>query len=232
MAGQNVIAASSISPQVLVSQQLGTSDAAVYTVPASTSVKVAQATLCNVSGATAPPVLVLGTTSTTGGTFAAGTYYWKITASSSSGQTLPSNEVTATTTGATSSQPLSWSVVNGAGSYNIYRGTTPGGENVLVASSVTGTSYTDTGSAGSTGTLPSASNFAFAITVYLSLVQAGGTVGDGTHRVISGYSLAANDTLPLKEYIGGAMLGPGDRIAAYAGTATAVDLVITGTVHA
>lgn len=122
MAGQNVIAAASISPQVIVSQQLGTSDAAVYTVPASTSVKVAQASLCNTTGT--------------------------------------------------------------------------------------------------------------AVTVYLSLVQTGGTVGDGTHRVISGYSLAANDTLPLNGYIGGAMLGPGDKIAGYAGTATAVDLVITGTVHA
>lgn len=122
MAGQNVIAAASISPQIIVSQQLGTSDAAIYTVPASTSVKVAQASLCNTT--------------------------------------------------------------------------------------------------------------ASAVTVYLSLVQTGGTVGDGTHRVISGYSLAANDTLPLNGYIGGAMLGPGDKIAAYAGTATAVDVVVTGTVHA
>jgi hypothetical protein len=122
MAGQNVIVAASISPQVLVSQQLGTSDAAIYTVPASTSVKVAQASLCNTT--------------------------------------------------------------------------------------------------------------ASAVTVYLSLVQTGGTVGDGTHRVISGYTLAANDTLALKDYIGGAMLGPGDKIAGYAGTATAVDLVVTGTVHA
>lgn len=122
MAGQNVIAAVSISPKVLVSQQLGTSDAAIYTVPASTSVKVAQATLCNTT--------------------------------------------------------------------------------------------------------------ASAVTIYLSIVATGGTVGDGTHRVISGYSLAANDTLALKDYIGGAMLGPGDIIAAYASTASAVDFVVTGTVHA
>jgi hypothetical protein len=122
MAGQNVIVAASISPQVIVSQQMGTSDATIYAVPAGMSVKVTQATLCNT---TASPV-----------------------------------------------------------------------------------------------------------TVYLSLVQTGGTVGDGTHRVISGYTLAANDSLPLKDYIGGAMLGPGDKIAGYAGTATAVDLVVTGTVHA
>lgn len=122
MAGQNVIAATSISPQVLVSQQLGTSEAAVYTCAAATSVKIAQATLCNI---TASPVIV-----------------------------------------------------------------------------------------------------------YLSIVKTGGTMGDGTHRIISGYSLAANDSLALKDYIGGAMLGPSDVVAAYAGSASAVDLVITGTVHA
>ena len=45
MAGQNVIVAASISPQVLVSQQLTTSEVAVYTCAASTSVKVAQASV-------------------------------------------------------------------------------------------------------------------------------------------------------------------------------------------
>ncbi|TFB96512.1 MULTISPECIES: hypothetical protein [unclassified Cryobacterium] len=122
MAGQNVIVALSISPQVLLSQQLAITEAALYTVPAATSVKIAQGTLCNVTSA---PVVV-----------------------------------------------------------------------------------------------------------YLSIVKAGGTMGDGTHRVISGYSLLANDTLSLRDYLGGAMLGPGDFIAGYSSTATAVDLVISGTVHA
>lgn len=122
MAGNNVIVAASISPQVILSQQLATSEAALYTVPAATSVKVAQATLCNIT--------------------------------------------------------------------------------------------------------------ASAVTVYLSIVKTGGTMGDGTHRVIAGYSIAANDTLSLKDYVGGAMLGPGDFIAGYAGTASAVDIVLTGTVHA
>ena len=71
---------------------------------------------------------------------------------------------------------------------------------------------------------------ASAVTVYLSLVKAGGTVGDGTHRVISGYSLAANDTQSLKDYLAGALLGPGDQIAAYASAAGSVDLVVSGTV--
>lgn len=68
------------------------------------------------------------------------------------------------------------------------------------------------------------------VVVSVSVVQAGGTVGDGTHRVINSYSLGAGDTLSLRDYLAGAMLGPGDRIAAFAGTASAVDLVITGAV--
>lgn len=231
MGGNNVIAASSISPQILVSQQLGTSEAAVYTVAAATSVKVAQGTLCNVTGNTAPPVLTLGTTSTTGGTLAAGTYFWKVTAKSATGETLGSNEVTATTTGSTSSQPLSWVAVPGAATYVPYRGTSAGAENVALTP-VTGTSFTDTGSAGSPATMPTVSTFGYPVIVWLSLVQTGGTLGDGTHRVLNSYSLGGNDSLGLKDLIGGAMLGPGDRIAAYAGTASAVDLVITATVHA
>lgn len=117
----NIIAATSIVPQVLVSQQLGTSDAAIYTVPAATSVKIAQGTYCNVT--------------------------------------------------------------------------------------------------------------ASAVTVYLSIVKTGGTVGDGTHRVINAFSLAGNDTLSLRDYVNGAMLGPGDIVAGYAGTASAVDFVLTGTVQ-
>lgn len=121
MAGNDILSATTISPQVLLSQQLSITEAALYTVPAATSVKIAQATLCNIT--------------------------------------------------------------------------------------------------------------ASAVTVYLAIVKAGGTMGDGTHRVISGYSLAANDTLALKDYIGGAMLGPGDIIAGYASTATAVDIVLSATVH-
>lgn len=121
MSGANILTAASVGPQVLVSQQLGTADVAVYTVASGQSVRVTQGTLCNVTG----------------------------------------------------------SPVN----------------------------------------------------VSLSIVKAGGTVGDGTHRVISTYSLASHDTLPLREYIGDAMLGPGDIIAAFAGTAAAVDLVVTGVVN-
>lgn len=120
MAGDNIISATTISPKVIRSTYLPiTTEAAQYTVPASTSVKVATATICNVTGT--------------------------------------------------------------------------------------------------------------AVTVSLSLVPTGGTL-DGTHRVINSYSLPANDTLELS-FLKGAMLGPGDVIGGLAGTASAVVLVVTGTVH-
>lgn len=230
MAGNDILHASSISPQVLVSQQLGTTETAVYTVGASQSVKVAHGVLCNVTGTMPAPTLTLGTTSTTGGSLAAGTYYWKVSALNAAGETLGSNEVTATTTGTTSSQSLSWTAVAGAVSYNVYRGASAGGENTQY--NTTATSFTDTGAAGTSKSPVAANTTAMAVTVYLSVVKTGGTIGDGTHRVISGYSLAANDTLSLHDYLASAMLGPGDAITAYAAAAGAVDLVITGTVHA
>lgn len=68
-----------------------------------------------------------------------------------------------------------------------------------------------------------------AVTVSLSLVPTGGSL-DGTHRVLQSYSLQANDTMDLS-WLKGAMLGPGDVIGGLAGTASAVVLVVTGTVH-
>jgi hypothetical protein len=226
----NLKTLTSVTAGALLSQQLGTSEAALYTVPAATTVKVAQGTMCNVTGSAAAPVLTLGTTSTTGGTLAAATYYWKVTGKAANGETVGSNEVTATTTGTTSSQPLSWTAVGGATSYNIYRGTTAGGENLLIANVTSGLTYTDIGAVGSTGYPPATSTFSTDVTVFLSVVKSGGTMGDGTHRVINNYTLKGNDTLPLEDYIAGHMLGPGDIIAGYASAATSVDIVISGTV--
>lgn len=50
-----------------------------------------------------------------------------------------------TATAGTNSIALSWSASSGATSYNVYRGTTPGGENATAyATGITGTTYTDT----------------------------------------------------------------------------------------
>jgi len=89
--------------------------------------------------------LTLGATVTTGGTLPAGATYWKVTATAAGGEGIGSNEVTATLTGSASTQALSWTSVTGATGYNVYRGTAPGAENILVAKLATVTSYTDTG---------------------------------------------------------------------------------------
>src|SRR4051812_38004223 len=52
---------------------------------------------------------------------------------------------------------------------------------------------------------------ASSVVVSVSVVPVGGTV-DSTHRVVSGYPLAAGDTLDL-DSLRGLMLGPGDFIS-------------------
>jgi hypothetical protein len=92
------------------------------------------------------------------GTLPAGTYFYVVTALDNvGGETIQSNEVSATVTlGQTVA--LEWYIVPNAVSYNVYRGTTSGGLSLLIASGlpvsqpVLGTatvSYTDTGAASS-----------------------------------------------------------------------------------
>lgn len=112
----------------------------------------------NVPGAFSAPVgFALGTTATTGGTLAAGLTGWAVTAVSATGvESNASATLSATLTGSTSSQPLSWTAPTGAASYNVYR-TTDGGASwkmVTTAGAQTTTAYTDAGGAGTTATPP------------------------------------------------------------------------------
>ena len=66
-----------------------------------------------------------------------------------------------------------------------------------------------------------------AVTVSVSVVKNGGAAG-ASNRIVSSYSLAANDTLSLNPYLGGAMLGPGDFVTVNAGTGSAVAFGATG----
>ncbi|MGG6461399.1 DUF3383 family protein [Solilutibacter silvestris] len=103
----------------------------------------------------AAPIANNPTTSTTGGTLAAGTYYYKITAIGASGESLGSNEVSVVATGSTSSNTITWSAVTGATAYKIYRGTAAGTENVYYAPAGTATTYTDTNASSTAGSPPS-----------------------------------------------------------------------------
>lgn len=102
---------------------------------------------------TASPVLTLGTTNATGGTFASGTYFWVISAISATGESIVSNEVTATLV-STGTQVLNWASVTGATGYKVYRGSVSGAENILVATLGSVVTYTDTGIAGTLSAPP------------------------------------------------------------------------------
>ena len=120
----------------------------------------------NVTMALSPPAAAPGATpSTTGGSLATATYYYKISALNASGESVGSAEASAAVTGPTGSVALTWSAVTGATSYRVYRGTAAGVQNVYYATANV-TTYTDTGAASTagsplttpTGTQPTATN--------------------------------------------------------------------------
>jgi hypothetical protein len=94
------------------------------------------------------PGLNAPTVSGSGGSLAAGTYYYTVTGTTANGESTPSNQVSATTTGSTSTVTLTWNAAPGATGYKIYRGTSAGAENTLIATTTNATtlSFTDTGS--------------------------------------------------------------------------------------
>lgn len=100
----------------------------------------------------AAPVGVAATPSTSGGTIAAGTYYLRVTFLNAAGETTGSSEVTAVTTGATSSISMAWTTDTRATSARVYLGTASGlqttyftdadGVGPLVVTSTSGTAGT------------------------------------------------------------------------------------------
>ncbi len=112
-------------------------------------------------------------TATTGGTLAATTYYYKVTAlDAAGGESLPSNEKSQVTTGSTSTVTLTWTSVTGAVAYKIYRGTTAlgGSGSEVYLTTTTGTAsagnltYVDTGSVTAGAATPPTSNTAYVAT--------------------------------------------------------------------
>lgn len=66
------------------------------------------------------------------------------------------------------------------------------------------------------------------VTATVAIVPSGGTY-DGSHRVLSTVPIAAGDTLPLRDFLAGACLGPGDAVYAQSSVGAALDVVLTGT---
>jgi len=110
----------------------------------------------------------------TGGTIAAGTYYAKIVAIMGSAvcvnnetlsTTCPSGQnVSFTTTGSISSVSWTWPAVSGATSYQLWVGPSWNGETSYFTSATN--SYTQTTTAGTSGTLPTAGEWGFGVSVF------------------------------------------------------------------
>jgi hypothetical protein len=103
------------------------------------------------------PVGVAATPSTSGGTLAAGTYYFRVTFLNAAGESAGSAEVSAVTTGSTGSVSIAWTTDTRATSARVYVGTASGAE---------GQYFTDvdgvgplvvTTATGSVGTVPTVS---------------------------------------------------------------------------
>jgi len=136
--------------------------------------------------------------SKSGGTFAAGSYFWKVTATNANGETVGSTEAATALTSA-SSAALSWTPVAGATGYKVYRGTTAGHENARVATMATSwtVTYTDTGLVGTpasppdvnTAAVPPLDNLIADTTTQLDMLRMMGTDVEVEPAVIVGLQI-------------------------------------------
>ena len=132
------------------------------------------------------PVQSAASTATTGGTLAAATYYYKITSTTAAGESTGSNEISQATTGTTSTVTLNWAAATNATGYKIYRGTSAGAENLLIATIASGATvtYVNTGGETTSTASPPAVNGAAALNAFqlsLATLQSGLTIGNGEY---------------------------------------------------
>lgn len=172
-----------------------------------------------------------------GGTLAAGTYYYKVTAHGgggqpTSGETLPSNELSATV-GANGSVALAWSRITDASgnpvsgaTYLVYRGTSPGAETAFQSSAVDATTFTDTGGAGTPNSLPIQNSFAWTSTPRTTLFRSVGLGSkpwfvNGAEHLLLAYQSALQPTYfvgtTAGKVVGKLALGVGGGLTAKAG---------------
>jgi hypothetical protein len=148
----------------------------------------------------APPAGLAVTASGTGGTLAAGGHFWVVTAIDANGETSKSTEVNATTTGSTSSAVLTWSAVNGATGYKVYRGTSTTNENILVATLGNVLTYTDTGSSGTSASPPATNTAELSGNTALAIAPVQARIYEGQLQTIDqadtpNIQLLANSTI-------------------------------------
>lgn len=90
-----------------------------------------------------PPVQSALATATTGGTIAAGTYRYIVTAINANGETTKSNEQTIVTTGSISTVTVTWAAVTGATGYKLYKTAAGGATNTELLYKTVGLVITD-----------------------------------------------------------------------------------------
>jgi hypothetical protein len=140
----------------------------------------------------APPSTLAASPNVGGGTFAAATYFWKITGVNGRGETTASNEAT-TAVAANGTATLTWAALpSGTTGVKVYRGTVTNTENVLVATLGAVVTYTDTGTAGVAAVPPAVST----AEVSSQLTQAG-AMRDSTHPAVVANPNAFSTVAPV-----------------------------------
>jgi hypothetical protein len=112
----------------------------------------------DLSNSVLTPLAFTVSTSTSGGSIAAGTYYYMVSAVDALGNTTNSSPVaTRATTGSTSSNTITFPTLPyGATGWNVYRSTSPTfGNTTFIATGVTGSTYVDVAASATSGTPPS-----------------------------------------------------------------------------
>ncbi len=127
-----------------------------------------------------------------GGTFAAATYFWKVTGTNAAGETTGSNEATVAVA-ASGTATLTWSALPaGTTGVKVYRGTVTNTENVLVATLGAVVTYTDTGTAGAAAS-PPAVNSANTASIHI----AAGSLRDSASVAVTAAPAMFTTTAPV-----------------------------------
>lgn len=137
----------------------------------------------NMSPLVAPTLQLIRTTA--GGAFAAGTYFWKVTALNAAGETAGSNEITGSPT-LNQKAEIQWSASPGSTGYGIYRGMLSGNETLCTTVSSGAVFYSDTGTACPGAVVPT-TNTAGGIIMPQSIA----TPCDAAHRGMQQYTPGA-----------------------------------------
>jgi len=126
------------------------------------------------TGTTAPPGTLAAAPVAGGGTFAAASYFWKVTGLNANGtESAASAEATASVA-LNGHANLTWAALPaGTTGVNVYRGTVTGQENVLVATLGAVVAYTDTGIAGTAAVPPAAPTATAAIAAVKVMASVG-----------------------------------------------------------